>query len=570
MAENANVQAADSKAEDTEIIMEEQKNNQPKHNRKKWVLLAAAVLAAGGAAAGGILFAKHRRQNTDVKPQGVFNLRLTDETDNYGRHVLQQSESGWYYVKDYFDYGRANMTEDGHEALCQTRRMLLTYSDAETGESSVLCAHPNCTHDGSLFCPASTKAYSDAANRSSNIGGFQIYADGYLYVLAEKPENPDEDIMAEVFGHPEKYGTDIEMSNGYVLTDQGAFIDKRDQVLLRYEPDGTGIEEIHNFGGGTGSCMPVYHRGYLWFSVQLISYGEMTENPITHRKSLFVNGGYEIWGYELKTGELVKVYSGMGSPTVNHVDGRPWGLFGAGDYLYISASEDDWVSGGGCRKLNLLTGELTAAPEYSSNNGFNQKYALRQINPAYERSVDVEESGWYRVDLLTDEKKLLPAFSFFRSLPVLCGDYIISQELPETDAYQYDDYDWTKLDGENRLETPKIIICDLDGNQLAEVKPPKLTEFPENRGIIQSVSIACTTEDMLYLEVMSYDESPYWILEDYIVSCPIKDIIDGKCEWKTRFALADTADAAENYEIRLAEEQDYLKKHPKNNEENTE
>ena len=56
----------------------------------------------------------------------------------------------------------------------------------------------------------------------------------------------------------------------------------------------------------------------------------------------------------------------MGDPTLNHVDDRPNDIFGAGDYLFLSMGNQDWVSGGGYRKLNLLTGDWWENPEWGN------------------------------------------------------------------------------------------------------------------------------------------------------------------------------------------------------------
>ena len=560
MAENANLQAADSNAEDNEIRTAEQKNDKPKKNGKKWVLLTAAVLAAGGAAAGGICYAKHRVQNTDVKPQGVFSLRLTDETDNFGRHSLQRTEDGFYTYKNYLTYEAGS--NDGIPEQ-KTQGYLMSYTDAETGEYAPLCARPNCTHDGSLFCPASTKAYRLDNNADIQAGNEipAVCADGYLYTLAEKPDDPDFNMMDEVFGHPEKYGSDIEVGSGdhFILTDQGAVMDKCHEVLIRYEPDGTGIEEIHDFGVGEGCCKPVCHRGYLWFSVQLVSYGEITEHPITHEPRMFVNGGYEIWGYELKTGELVKVFSGMGDPTLNHVDLRPSMMFGSGDYLIFQAGNTDWVSGGGFRKLNLLTGELTAVPEFYPWFGFNSQYGLRYVNLEYDKSAGLEQSGWYRVDLFTDEKTLLPDIEKDYDQPLICDHYIVVEHAPEhenepeeTDAESdADAKPKMKLTGKNTSEILAVSILDLDGNKLADVPMPELQGYPDDRGLLFCCDLYCVDSDTLYLQVHVLDSYPGWMLENHVVCCPIRDILDGKCEWKRAFEIYEEKDAREKYEIAL-------------------
>ena len=530
-----------------------------------WVIVAAAVLAVGGAVGAGVAYSKKQKDNGG-DAQGVFNLHLNTDSDDVGRHQLQYTENGYYTLISYANY--ETVKEDGREVLKQNWMYdRLSYTDAETGEYSVLCARPNCTHDGSLYCPATTKAY-DLGHQFDYESTGPVYADGYLYMLASKPDDPDLDIWEEATSHPEKYGENynvMQSASGldYIVSDAGVLINKAHQVLIRYEPDGSGIEEIHDFGVGAGACKPVYHRGYLWFSVQLLTYGDVVEHPISHQKDLFINGGYEIWGYELKTGELVKVYTGMGDPTLNHVDARPFEMFGAGDYLFLSMGNQDWASGGGCRKLNLLTGEMTAAPDFSLWDGFNDKYVLNYIDLSHDRSANVEQTGWYRTDLLTGEKTLLPDLAFNRESPFLYGDYIIVEKYPDSNRrYYYGEEDEeSKLSQKNQTECSEIRICDLDGKVLAEVPMPEVTDYPDDLGIRIAETFVAAADGMLYVNVDVTDANPSWMLESHVVCCPIQDIIDGKCEWKKAYERNEEKGAKENYEIRLAQEKKYEKEH---------
>lgn len=546
-------------------VMAKEARAHKRMGRIGWIIVAAAILAAGGAVGAGVAYSKKQKDNGG-DAQGVFNLHLNADSDDVGRHQLQYTGNGYYTLLSYANY--ETVKEDGREVLEQNWMYdRLSYTDAETGEYSVLCARPNCTHDGSLYCPATTKAY-DLGRQFDYESTGPVYADGYLYMLASKPDDPDLDIWEEAAAHPEKYGENYNVmasASGleYIVSDAGALINKAHQVLIRYEPDGSGIEEIHDFGVGAGVCKPVYHRGYLWFSVQLLTYGDVVEHPISHNKDMFINGGYEIWGYELKTGELVKVYTGMGDPTLNHVDERPNDIFGAGDYLFLSMGNQDWVSGGGYRKLNLLTGEMTAAPDLWLYNGFNDKYVLKYIDLSQERSANVEQTGWYRTDLMTGENTLLPELEFNRESPHLYGDYIIVEKYPESSMeYRYGrDDEEIKLSQKNKSECSEIRICDLDGKVLAEVPMPEVTGYQDDLGVTVSEHFSAAADGMLYVRVGVNDHNPGWVLESHVVCCPIQDILDGKCEWKKAYETSEEKGAKENYETRLAQEKKYEKEH---------
>ena len=528
--------------ENSAMAKEERKHK--RLGRIGWVIVAAAILAAGGAVGAGVAYAKKQKLNGG-DAQGVFHLHLTDDEDCYGRHILQRAESGYYFYKTYFNYETLddgsfstlikqnpeagyilsiNGEREMQQQTVQVGHEILSYSDAETGEYAPLCARPNCTHDGSLFCTATTAAYDIGRYSWNNGQTGVIYADGYLYALAEKVDDPqayqDADWIDETLTR------------------------KNHQVLLRYEPDGTGIEEIHDFGVGKGCCRPVLHRGYLWFSVQLMTYGEEVESPITHRKADFTNGGYEIWGYELRTGDLVKVFSGMGDPSLNHVNERPTDMYGIGDDLYIIAGQGDWVSGGGTRRLNLLTGEMTAAADFSIFFGFSGKYGLNCVDLNRNKVaglVDLE-SGEMKLLLRDDDKE-----TDYLNL-MISGDYIISTGANRMPEWRYDSTGNIPPVQPNRTEEPLISILDLDGNELCKVKLPEIPEYPENQGIVVSWNTECILDGQLYLSLSVIDENPYWQLAGRMYACPVDDLISGKCGWKVCYETIEEQQSDEMYQ----------------------
>lgn len=89
-------------------------------------------------------------------PQG--GTRTTVAIEDYYESPIMITETGYYYNAD---------SENGG--------LWLHYLDKATGKDILLCAKPECKHDGNEFCVATNKKYSPLA--------FQLY-DGAIYMAA--------------------------------------------------------------------------------------------------------------------------------------------------------------------------------------------------------------------------------------------------------------------------------------------------------------------------------------------------------------------------------------------------
>lgn len=364
------------------------------HKSRKLLLfgLAAAVLATGGAVAAVAGNVRNRTKTLDITHANGTVLHLTDEinipyykckdTIQYSlnqyddpKTYVTPVEGGCFYYQETVDHGEEDY--------------VLMYSDFASGQSVPVCAKPNCKHDGSEFCTASSRVYAPSHLE---------YHDGYLYSMTTKflhPENRD--MSCNDLGIHGMISRENDHEFHPLPPEEGR------QVLLRYSPDGTQIEELHDFGTGIGVSDCLYHRGYIWCIVQLQRSGEKNENSITGDVSDFVNGGWQLWGYELSTGKLVCLVNGMALPDKNHVNNKPIDFMASGDYLYFCRHSLDWSgSTGAVVRISLLTGKeetVVASDDYTG--GLTQEnafcYSTRKI-----KGVQIDE--YFMTNLLTGEK----------------------------------------------------------------------------------------------------------------------------------------------------------------------
>ncbi|MCR4759873.1 MAG: hypothetical protein K5705_06345 [Oscillospiraceae bacterium] len=328
------------------IGISEEKHMKLTRTKRYMVLgLAAAVLATGGAVASIAAHSNRKSDTLDITYKNGVTLHLTNEQQEpfYSSQHFYQSlnrgaddslrtitpvETGWVYWRP------AEHPRNGHQ------NYILYYSDTETGESVPICARPDCEHDGSEKCVASTSIYEPSA---------LTYHDGYLYSMTTK------------YLHPEK-----------VTDPMPSEISSADckQVLLRYSADGTGIKELCDFGYGKGNSRCYVSRGYVWCLVQIQNVREGKENAFTNESETFRNGGWEIWGYELATGKAVPVYKAMPDEKYNQVNDTPAGFSVYGDYIYFSRQGADWSgSQSTLARISLLTGKEEAVLNSQQNIG---------------------------------------------------------------------------------------------------------------------------------------------------------------------------------------------------------
>ena len=261
----------------------------------------------------------------NAEPVTTLGLHLTDQQDQPAARTPEfrytdgypfEAAAGWYHNSCKTVIKHTNDT--GHTWI-ERKDSVLCYSDKETGQTVPLCAKPECLHDGNLYCTATTKAYQE-----SHADNSFIYYDGYLYRFTVK----------------------------YIYDETGTAREKMPHtVLLRYEPDGTGITELHDFGTGGQYITPVLHRGYIWCCTAKLINFESSDTDYTGE------GGFGIYGYELATGKLVTLLEFMPEVKRSEIE-LPKSMFGSGDYLYVRCQ--NWVASGlykGLSRISLVTGK---------------------------------------------------------------------------------------------------------------------------------------------------------------------------------------------------------------------
>lgn len=459
------------------------------------------AVAAGFVAAVGLFGAfvsntkKLKQQNVKFGEMGSsYGLNLTDEEDlPHPTWSFAEGPDGWYDFSIRYDTVMRTMP-DGQQQSSVRAVSVLYRTDRDTGERIPVCSKENCAHDGNSACTASSAVYSVFCRGGSTDSGTQeqmyfTYGAGSLYTVATKWSDPDAAHEANEYGDPAL----------------------GEQVLLRCETDGSELTEVFSFGTGYGEFKPICHRGYLFFPVQLVNEGDVTEDAAAHKQHKFRSGGYEIWGFELATGSLVKLYSAMANPELDHVNLAPQYLAGIGDYLYFNC--DDWNIGAVTRRINLLTGEIGNGMEISLSAGWSAQYGLTG-------SSSTGQSGWYRVDLITGEQKTLSRFSG-SAVPHLTDGYIIGEYIS---AYR----DAAK--GLSAGSLKKLELCDTDGQRIREITLPDIPKHEKNSSAEMHLADISDGKVYIRLTVSGGDDSSN---TDVICYQTIDELSLGTGEWKT-------------------------------------
>ncbi len=228
--------------------------------------------------------------------------------------TLTEAESGWYYY------------EQG---------VGVKYRDAATGESVVVCARPECTHDNE-YC---------AANNSRYNGRPAVYYDGYLYGISGDAEKVDNE--------PEK--------NEEIVWFSGS----GDVLLMRYAPDGTALDKLVSLTDALpdaldhhvsfGSAEIIGHKGALWISVEFERICVMVQDL----GSGDYQRGYALFHYDLSAEKLSTVFY---MPLAKDADPfAPTELRGIGDYVYFRKINCEWedpLNGNRVYRVNIRTGAI--------------------------------------------------------------------------------------------------------------------------------------------------------------------------------------------------------------------
>lgn len=343
--------------------METQKTTK-RLTKSAWVLIAAMALAVGGAAAAiGYSIHKHKADNNleseisenETPPDtdnAVIFPKLTNQQDSPEMHSFAQTDSGFFYLdalesrslhQGIFDI--YSTTAEDQEQLRKAMAFgpmgysselgALKYYDAESGESVFVCAKPNCLHDGSEFCTATTQNYYPISE--------PVVLNDAVYLVAldyrEYQQNPE---------NCTKFPT----------------------VLLRYTQDGTEVSEVTRLylSEKPYRCYAdlIAHRGQLWINCVYAEYHEtLDDNMMISGDDYF--GKWEMYCYEPEPNKLTTLStSGEAEKNYNPAEGKTCtldpigrGLRGVGDYVYFHKSRQDWrdpIKGSGVFRIDCRTG----------------------------------------------------------------------------------------------------------------------------------------------------------------------------------------------------------------------
>lgn len=529
-AEHYKVVVTHDSAKRTEAIEMKQ------HKSRKLLLLglAAAVIATGGAVAAVAGNFRGKTKTLDITHENGTVLHLTDEEAthyylNYGsitssmyyyedpKSMVTPVENGCFYYQESVDQGKENY--------------VLMYTDYATGQSVPVCAKPNCKHDGNAYCTASSNVYAPSHLE---------HHDGYLYSLTTKFLHPENRSMDETDLLVPELGS---LTLGYDIDEHANFEKPENcrQVLLRYSPDGTQIEELHDFGNGKGISRCQYHRGYIWCLVQLQTSGENNVNAITGDYSNFTNGGWQIWGYELATGKTVCLYDAIPAPDKNHVNPMPTAFMVSGDYIYFSRHSLDWSgSTSSLIRLSLLTGKeetVVSSDEYFGAGGVSPKKVFCQGETRRVKGVDIQT--YYVLNLESGEKS--EAKSVFKTPQGEQGFTYFGIAFMD-DQFIYVDKEFVKkpVDSDSDTDVSKIYLFDDDLNTAKVIDNTIGTidiNTPDGYNIlgINGAEIACEYQGYFYIKDFTlrfnnpaFSNSSGAGKNDYAIKrVPVSDLLNG-------------------------------------------
>lgn len=219
--------------------------------------------------------------------------------------TLARSDKGIYSI------GVPNTdSKDARNGLC--------FTDFETGETVYLCAKPECLHDGSSFCNATTQNYDFCS---------LAYCEGMLYALATKHTTDTE--------HPDR------------------------AMLLACQPDGSGITEIAEVSdyGAIENCEMIAHRGALWLYV--VAANELASSDSVIDKGMAMHRNRcGLYHYDLRTRQLTWVTGSTPTATYCNTDTIKQ-LIGAGDYVYfLQTANGPYALHEGLYQVDIRTGVI--------------------------------------------------------------------------------------------------------------------------------------------------------------------------------------------------------------------
>ncbi len=484
-----------------------------KQKNKIFMIAALGICLAAGGTAFGIAWNNRNQpqQNSDSAQSigdtqtqsapeqingdaSLLNAKLTGEADAPGLpSTMIKAENGFYY------FGRIGVPSDGRFITS-----VLKYADNQSGESVILCAKPECTHRNE-YCTARNTRYHNAYDEA-------VYYDGYLYQMVIK--------------YPSDAAAPEARPNQIVNRYEGA-----EPILIRYAPDGTGLEELVSFDGTlsetlkdfAGSARITAHRGALWiaadFNKCVDAYGAAPEEITT---SIYQQ--YGIYHYDIAGGKLTCVLS-TEKVLENTGIGRIKDLNAVGDYVYCLKVKADWKDPlnkySGVIRINAKTGAVEQLIPDAT------QYAICENEIVYTKEVYVTNAQGYSVlretfhiyDLQTGESRPFLEGSYWNYPKFTCtNDYLILTA--------------TEFDSPQLLP---LMIYDRQGDPLAEIAIPTVqwegsTPAGNVYEQLEALDFVAADGDTLYLGS--------W---DALCDCSIPDLLAGTAKWTMRYNDSETA-----------------------------
>lgn len=332
---------------------EEYMKKERKKARIYLYILAAAMLTIGGTAAAIAYSSKHNGDSqgeNSISEEDLENAvilpNLTDQQDTPDAHGLAKADGGFFFI------GGEYNPDDARYVIADAA---IRYYDEESGETAYLCAKPNCLHNGSDFCTATTENYLLCSQ--------VVYLDGYVYAIALDQQ--------ELLKKPDD-------------------CNKFPTVLLRYAPDGTEITPVAQLYFAEDeyelTAELIAHRGQLWMNCSYmteISAYDANMN-ITDRQQY---GRCEMFCYEPETQKLTSLCSsGDWQKDYTPFSSVAADLKGVGDYVYFHKWESDWrdpVKGCGIFRIDCRTGVISQVVDIDNNSRNKDRYYSVSGNHRY-------------------------------------------------------------------------------------------------------------------------------------------------------------------------------------------
>ncbi len=373
-----------------------------------------AVCAVIGITAGAIAWAgrKNPATYTTESPFATVgdhvegNLQTTFEgADNVAamtvyRDSIIEAENGWYRPQSRWDSIANKMYPQTY------------YYDAATGESTILCPKPECTHD-TEYCVGGNSRYRGSA---------QVYYGQQLYGFCEDTSKaPSQEGIDKIKGYYKASG---------------------DMVLVRYAPDGTELQRLVSLQDAIPDPIEeltplenemIAHRGALWISVKFTRQYGMNEYRETGdpnypmmdfwTPALF-EVGYGLFHYDIASGKITAVI--YEAPKENYEPTAPFQLRGMGDYVYFMKSQTDWddpYNGDRIYRVNIHTGSIEDVAHEAHNH-----YGLTETTLYFMKQVGYKDSqaqcAVYCMDLATGDSKPFTDDTDIVYLVACCEDYV--------------------------------------------------------------------------------------------------------------------------------------------------